>query len=220
VDESTTQEDSAGDLKWLTKKTLVTRKKPVSKVASLKKLLNKKIQLNTHVKFDEEGLTVSSSKDRYDGLDEGRDSDSGSEIKDSITPVPISEYESQRDGAKIGGIEICRAQQMILARDKVDKLLEKQRIQQAHRERRLKKRKRKTTGEEEEQPAVSLSIGEGDCPKEETEESETSDLEGEVKRRREGEEGVASEGSQRQLGMNFEPVLKDDEVLARHLLGL
>ena len=219
MDESTAPADSAGDLNWLTKKdTLATRKKPMTKVASLKKLLNKRIKLNTHVKFDEEGSTINSSgKDRYCSLDEGRESESGSEVEESLTPVPISVYESQREGVKIGGIEISRAQQVILARDRVDKKLEKQRIRHAHQEKRLRKRKRKV----EDGPASSVSLGARDSFGEEDKDDEMSDLEeGEIKRRHEGEEGVASEGSQRQLGTNFDPLLKDDEVLAKHLLGL
>ena len=210
----------SGDLEVLDKKKPVSSKKTVTKVASLKKLINKNIKLNSHIKFDDHGSAVedsSSSKGRYDNLEDHEDSGSGSEAGDSITPVPISEYESKPGDVKVGGIEISRARKKIVARDKVDKKLERQRIQQAHRQRRLKKRKHMVTAE---QPTSVARLGGGLSDEDEGGgQSSDSEMTGrETKRRRRQERSMTEENEQ--LGTSFEPLLKEDEELAKHLLGL
>ena len=126
-----------------------------SKISSIKKSLNQKIKLNSHVKFDDEGDEVpggsSSSSARKRGrkhpqvedveLNSEEESDSGPD--DSIAPVPIEEYESRRKSGhevKVGGIEIAKAQQRIEARDKADRRKERERVQREHKQRRLKRR--------------------------------------------------------------------------------
>ncbi len=193
-------------------------KKPATKVASLKKLLNKNIKLNSHVKFDEEGDTMEDSSGRYSDLREKEETDSDSELGDSIVPVPISEYETGLDKVKVGGIKISRAQQKISERDKVDKKLEMQRIKQAHRERRLKKCKRRT--QEDTSGQVVLDTNAGGVASGMEVHSLPSDSEDEVSTKRIRTCQDSAAGESHQLGVAFEPVLKDDEELAKHLLGL
>ena len=125
--------------------------RPISKVTSIKKILNKKIKLNSHVRFDEEGeecqsATPSGDK-RYEDLDDSDDASSNE--SESIVPIPMETYESlQRTGGVAaggkmvgGGIHIGKAQQKIRDRDEIDRKLERERIRVLHRRKMQKKRK-------------------------------------------------------------------------------
>ena len=108
----------------------------VSKTALAKKLLNKKIVLNSRIVFDEDGEPVCpENPNRYDEIQEPsseRDS-SDSESGMLVAPVPLTEFESSRKAKRqgnvqIGGIKIEKAQKLLRARDKVDRKRERERI--------------------------------------------------------------------------------------------
>ena len=107
----------------------------LSKVSLAKKIVHKRIKVNTHVKFDEEGAQISDREFKYSEDEEQSDTE--------IAPVPLSES----SGKLIGGISIEEAQKMIKSRDKVDRKRERERIKTAHRERRKKLRRHKQESE-------------------------------------------------------------------------
>lgn len=221
---------------------------PKSKVSRIKKILNKKMKLNSHIKFDDqeqmlEEESTAEPKNAADG------------DADSITPVPISQYESQGDEGRtvVGGIRIEEAQKKLQTRDRIDRGFEKERIHQVHRERRLKRKKQRVSdgvdngvrdgvslAESGQDDDSSARLGEGRLgrkrkrkPSEEQgekrrkggEEMEKELGEGggeggvEPGRKKRGEE-VGSWGGGKNLGTNSEGELLDDEELAKHLLGL
>ncbi len=98
-----------------------------SKIAAAKKILNKKIKVNSHVKFDQD---ESSESDSYQVTLPVHTSD-------SIAPIPI---EDCKDTTAIGGIELTSAKKTLRVRDKLDRKRERERIQTAHKERRRKAR--------------------------------------------------------------------------------
>ena len=124
-----------------------SKRLPVSRVALAKKLLHKKIKVNTHIKFDDDGDPL--EKDlQYPHLEQNQDSDN--EVPaDSIDPVSIDRL-SESNWKQIGGISIKEAQRKIKSRDRVDQKRERQRIKAKHLERKEKLRQQKLdlTGEE------------------------------------------------------------------------
>ena len=211
--------------------------KPVSKVSSIKKLLNKKIKLGSHILFDdEEGEveinSVTNQKERYKGLGDSDDESESSDVPLSLTPVPIDDYKSCGSGGcdmEVGGIKIQEAQRKIVARDKIDRKLERERIQKAHRERRQKGKKvtRHVCGNailggedgqfsgssEEEEEEKIMKRKRKKLGKEEPEEEEKINLGMKRKRKKKLEKKELE--SEEDL-----PQLREDEELAKHLLGI
>ena len=190
-----------------------TLDKTVSKISSIKKILNKKIKLNSHIRFDEEGTELtkdtSINTEIYNQLDDDEESDADSNPVGCIVPVPISEYEDEMGrNMCVGGLDIPAAQRRIIASDKNDRKLERARIQRAHQQRRHKNRK-----------FISHSVSASD-EGENASEVEMSRPQAKRRRRIGGVAVCAEEEECVQLGSNAEPHLKDDEELARHLLGL
>ena len=180
--------------------------KPVSKVSSIKKILNKKIKLNSHVKFDEEGeelhIDTPTSDKRYKDIDDDESSDS-----------------------TVGGIQIREAQRKIQARDKIDRKFERERIRALHRERRLKQKKQEKAvdgdgGGGGSCPTALLATADSDDDGASSDDEEDDTLHGKRKRRREALGGSKRRRNEEQLGTNMDPELADDEHLAKHLLGL
>ncbi len=215
--------------------------KTVSKVASIKKILNKKIKLNSHVKFDEKGeelqVDTPTSTRRYKDLDDTDDDDDVSDTATSIVPISIAAFESlQRsgggEGRTVGGIKISDAQRRIRARDKIDRKFERERIRALHRERRLKRKKQGKPvdgdGDEGTSTTALLAMADSDSDAASSASSdEDSDKDyaqpGGRKRRRKGGEGQGGgkkRRSEEQLGASVDPELADDEQLAKHLLGI
>ena len=127
--------------------------KAVSKSARAKKLLNKKIKINQHIKFDEDGepveQVISSGKVDYPDKEERQSSSSDSDVDEvSVQPVSIDEYERSKKPLKVGGIRIGEAKELLRSRDKMDRKRERVRIRAAHRQRRLKIRQRSKDEEE------------------------------------------------------------------------
>jgi len=112
----------------------------VSRVALAKKLLHKKIKVNTHIKFNDDSDPL--EKDlQYPHLEQNQDSDN--EVPaDSIDPVSIDRL-SESNWKQIGGISIEEAQRKIKSRDRVDRKRERQRIKAKHLERKEKLRQQK-----------------------------------------------------------------------------
>lgn len=177
--------------------------KPVSRVSTVKKFLNKKIKLNTHIRFDEEGeeFQVTEHQKQHESV---KDSDGESNVTLSITPVPIVEYESLRErgeavGDVVGGIEISKAQKRIFARDRIDRRTEKERVHQLHRKRRLKGRQPRMAAEGGDDDGVVLA-----SPGEE----------------KGGYNHVSVVDQEKSQQSTMDAKLLDDEELAKHLLGI
>ena len=111
------------------------RGKKTTKFTSAKRLLHKKIKVNTHIKFDEEGLPVGGGI----GIEEEEEED---DIKYSA-PIPIEQHQS--GGRGVGGIDIDHAREVIQERDGAERMRERERVRTLHREMR---RKRKRVGKE------------------------------------------------------------------------
>jgi len=108
--------------------------KVVTKASAAKKILKKKIQANTVVRFDEEGETVS------DGL----------KLKASEAGKKYEMEDEERFG---GGIDLDRAKEILREEDKHDKVTERARIRAAHKEQKRKEKeaaRRKKNDQEEE----------------------------------------------------------------------
>ena len=122
--------------------TVVAVPKVTSKASLAKRLTNKKIKINTHIKFDEDGDQVELTNDQEEEI-----SDTDTPLTESIAPIPIVVFE-QSNETSVGGIDVDNAQELIRSRDKSDRKRERERIKAAHRERRLK-RNRQTYAESE-----------------------------------------------------------------------
>jgi len=108
--------------------------KVLTKASAAKKILKKKIQANTVVRFDEEGETVS------DGL----------KLKASEAGKKYEMEDEERFG---GGIDLDRAKEILREEDKHDKVTERARIRAAHKEQKRKEKeaaRRKKNDQEEE----------------------------------------------------------------------
>ena len=224
--------------------------KVVSKSARAKKLLHKKIKVNQHIKFDEDGDPVeqegSRNKVEYPNEEEGSSSsDSDGEL--SVQPISVSEFERSKKHLKVGGIKIEKAKELLRSRDKMDRKRERERIQAAHRERRLKfcqgmkrdkdNEKMATEGVRLAEAASSKDEQEGQMSEVEGDShthSQLSLIEGDNKVASSDEEGMLQPKRQKlerkqkpkkkkkrheQLGTEAEPPsLVEDEELALHLL--
>lgn len=116
--------------------------KVISKSARAKKLLNKKIKINQHIKFDEDGEPVEQDNSRgnieYPYEDEKSSSSGSDDDEQLIHPISIDEYERSENHPKLGGIRIEKAKELLRSRDKVDRKRERERIRAAHHTKKLK----------------------------------------------------------------------------------
>ncbi len=171
-----------------------SQKQPLSKYSTAKKLLNKGIKLNKHVKFDsddEEGEEVSIPLE-VEGEVSSEDQ--------CVRPVPLEEYKTGKGEQRVGGISIGRAKVMLKATDKEDRRRERLRIRQEH-----LKRKRKEKGVDRDEVVATLG---GESEGEEVGE----DMSPHAKRR----PRVAA--SDTESSDNEADYLENDEELALHLL--
>ena len=141
-------------------------KKVVSKSAHAKKLLNKKIKINQHIKFDEDGELVdqdsTGDKLKYPTNEDEISSNSSSSESDgeqALQPISIDEFEKSKKHIKIGGIKIERAKELLRSRDKVDRKHERERIGAAHHERRLKSHQAIKVGDDIRDGEVDVASG-------------------------------------------------------------
>ena len=191
-----------------TRETETKQKKVATKVSSAKRLLNKKIKVNTHIKFDEEGAPVGPPVTEQPA---GESSDSEhSEQDDTVHPIPIQHYsEIERGRLRVGGISIADAQELMRKRDRGDRARERERIRTRHRE--LRKKTKKTAGmdAEGEDEDVGVVIGGRSEASDEEEEEENSETSKRIKLSIGGDDDDAGSDVQ----------LTDDEELALHLLN-
>ena len=109
----------------------------LSKVALAKKVLHKKLKVNTHVRFDEDGEPVVG-----DEYPEKEESDAEPLPGEAIEPIPIDKL-SEETEKQLGGIDIEESQRTLKSRDKVDRKRERERVKAMHMEKKEKRRKHK-----------------------------------------------------------------------------
>lgn len=186
------------------KNKLIRKQKKVTRVTSAKKLLHKKIKVNLHIKFDDDGVPIGSEAEKHEVEEEQSE-----EIDDEkcIEPIPLEKY-SEAEGSRVGGISIADAQERIRKRDRADRVRERERIRLQHREMRRKwrgpERKREV---EVEGGAVMMEENDEDL------ESGTEEEERGLKRKH-----VKVSIHEEEDKMEDTAQLSDDEELALHLL--
>ena len=180
-------------------------KRVVSKSARAKKLLNKKIRINQHVKFDEDGEPVDQDstghKLEYSKEEESSSNSSSSESdgEQALEPVSIDEFEKSKKGVKIGGIEIEKVKELLRSRDQMDRKRERERIRAAHRERRLKSRQMMEGGYDEYREEVAgegVRLAGASSSEEESEEHRLSEMEEEEQSQTQPQPSVNEEDSE------------------------
>ena len=130
----------------LTTPTPESRTKAKSKAKLVRSLLNKKLKVNTHVKFN----------------DGEEDEEISQELVDNDDDV-------QSEGEGEGGIDIEEAKVNLRAQDKLDRRNERKRIREAHRRKKLKnKEKTRNEGEEEEREITLCTNEESESEAEES----------------------------------------------------
>lgn len=187
------------------KNKLVKKQKRVTRVTSAKKLLNKKIKVNSHIKFDDDGVPIGSQPEKHDVEEESEDSDD----EKCIEPIPLQKY-SEAEGFSVGGISITDAQERIRKRDRADRVRERERIRLRHREMRRKWRAPERKREEGVEGAVMMEKSGEDL------ESESEEEERGLKRKH--MKLLVHEEPQEEVKMEDTAQLSDDEELALHLL--
>lgn len=207
--------------------------KRTSRVSSIKKMLNKKMKVNSHIRFDEDGEQTEGGTAGNVDTESFGDSDSA----ESVAPIPLARCkESLEEGGEglrksVGGICIQEAQRKLRVRDVVDRNSEKVRIRQLHRE---KKRKAKPHSMEDD-GVMLAGLDPGDSSLRPGEEhgclsGESGHKLGE-KRKQKGEghggkrkkskgEGAELKWRSELLGTDPRVELLDEEQLAKHLLGI
>ncbi|CAK1585071.1 unnamed protein product [Parnassius mnemosyne] len=120
------------------KQTSKKKKKPLTKAAVAKKLLKKKIKVNTKLKFSEDGEAIE---------DEKRD------VKSELAKQFINE--------NVGGIDIEKAKEVLREEDKFDKIRFREKVKAKHKEqkRKLKNKKKEEAEEKDEFGSQSDSDG-------------------------------------------------------------
>ena len=135
--------------------------KVISRSARAKKILNKKIKVNEHIKFDEDGEPV--CQDDAGGMAEcpsEEENNSDSDIALSVQPIAIDDFEKSKKQIKVGGIKIDKAKELLRSRDKMDRKRERERIRTTHRERRLKHRRMvNPCGDDEGETSEGVRLG-------------------------------------------------------------
>lgn len=174
-----------------------------TKVTVAKKLLNKKIKVNTHIKFDGK-------------LDHGDCGTSNGKLDNSIIgkkSIALVCQETHQSGMEqeSSGIKLEEARISLQASDDVDQKRERERVRATHRERR---RKTHPVGADKSEALLRIPSSDKDS---ELEEDATPSLDEPVKKRIK----IASKReNEEQLGVEPTPVtLVEDEELALHLLN-
>ena len=116
-----------------------SRTKAKSKAKLVRSLLNKKLKVNTHVKFN----------------DGEEDEEISQELVDDDDDV-----QSEGEGEGEGGIDIEEAKVNLRAQDKLDRRNERKRIREAHRRKKLKNKEKTRNEGEEEERVITLCTNE------------------------------------------------------------
>lgn len=119
-------------------KTSKKKAKPLTKAAVAKKILKKKIKVNTTVKFTDEGEAID---------------DDQKDVKSEIAKQFVNE--------NVGGIDIEKAKEVLREEDKFDKIRFREKVKAKHKEqkRKIKNRKKDEEGEKDEFGSQSDSDG-------------------------------------------------------------
>ena len=117
--DSSEDEEELGNKAAIIKPPSSSRKQP-SKVGIAKKLVNKKIKLNTHIKFD------NGSEDETPPLSLDKESDEESSAS-GIHPVPMEQFK-QGNVKNVGGINIENVRKVMKLVDKSDRCAERLRV--------------------------------------------------------------------------------------------
>ena len=140
-------------------------------------MLHKKIKVNKHIKFDEEGNPLQEDV-QYPDLEENQESDDDLIPAESIKPIPIYDL-SESNKEQIGGISIEKAQRKLKSRDSIDRKREHQRIKTKHLEKKEKGKRQKFGEEGDAHPVVLASqepegqvSGEDEAPSSDVDSSE------------------------------------------------
>ena len=177
-----------------------------------KNVLHKKIKVNKHIKFDEEGNPLQEDI-QYPDLKENQESDDDLIPAESIKPIPIYEL-SESNKEQIGGISIEKAQRKLKSRDPIDRKRERQRIKIKHLEKK-EKAKRQKFGEEGDAHPVVLASPEPEGQVSGEDEAPSSDVDS-------SEEDIGIPAAKRVKSSNLATSgqldLLQDEELALHLL--
>lgn len=179
------------------------REKKTTKFTIAKRLLHKKIKVNTHIKFDEEGLPVGGGM----GTEE---EEKGAEEVEYSAPIPIEQYQSGGRGSGVGRIDIDRAREVIQKRDRAERTRERERVRTLHREMRRKRKRvgRESVGEEEGAERGAVLDVSGSVETGNEEDVETADEQFYHKRAKISKQEEVEDSTH----------LSDDEELALHLL--
>ena len=194
------------------KKVSKSAPKWLTRVGRAKKVLHKKIKVNKHIKFDEEGNPLQEDI-QYPDLKENQESDDDLIPAESIKPIPIYEL-SESNKEQIGGISIEKAQRKLKSRDPIDRKRERQRIKIKHLEKK-EKAKRQKFGEEGDAHPVVLASPEPEGQVSGEEDAPSSDVDS-------SEEDIGTPAAKRVKSSNLATSgqlnLLQDEELALHLL--
>ncbi|GBP86134.1 Probable ATP-dependent RNA helicase DDX10 [Eumeta japonica] len=116
----------------------MNKKKPLTKAAIAKKILKKKIKVNTKVKFTDDGEAIEDDKRKMK-----------------------SELAKQYEKENVGGIDIEKAKAVLREEDKFDKIKFREKVKAKHKEqkRKLKNKKKDEEGQKDEFGSESDSDG-------------------------------------------------------------
>nr|XP_058952989.1 probable ATP-dependent RNA helicase DDX10 [Pocillopora verrucosa] len=177
-------------------------RKPKSKIAVAKKILNKNVKVNTKIVFDDEGepVTIEGAPLDHTGKPESSN--------ETLEPVPLSESHKRQ----VGGISVAESRDLMREADLIDRKVERERIRSKHKEQRKKIKKRRR----EEQGFSGVSLAEDEKSAEESFESDEETPVSPKKRKRfpKGEKSI-------DISLDLAPQgasLADDEELALQLL--
>ncbi|CAK1541953.1 unnamed protein product [Leptosia nina] len=114
------------------------KKKPLTKAAVAKKILKKKIKVNTTIKFTEDGEAIEDEK---------------KDVKSDLAKQFVNE--------DVGGIDIEKAKEVLKEEDKFDKIRFRERVKAKHKEQKLKlkNKKKEEVGEKDDFGSPSESDG-------------------------------------------------------------
>lgn len=177
-------------------------RKPKSKIAVAKKILNKNVKVNTKIVFDDEGepVTIEGAPLDHTGKPESSN--------ETLEPVPLSESHKRQ----VGGISVAESRDLMREADLIDRKVERERIRSKHKEQRKKIKKRRR----EEQGVSGVSLAEDEENAEESFESDEETPVSPQKRKRfpKGKKSI-------DISLDLAPQgasLADDEELALQLL--
>ena len=111
-----------------------------SRIALAKKVVHKKLKVNTHIRFGDDGEPVVGGGECPEVEEEKSNVESFSD--GSIEPVPIDTL-SEDTKNRLGGIDISESQRILKSRDRADRKRERERVKSMHMERKEKRRKHK-----------------------------------------------------------------------------